>query len=261
MPAKRARSPERANTSPGGEASELRERILHASIELIEEEGLAKLSMREVARRAGVTHQAPYHHFADREQILGEIAEEGFRMLSERIAKAAPAGEMRPDNVVQRICALGEAYVSLACDHPAHFRIMFRPELVDIDNCPGARDAGQSSYGAFQNIVHAAVEAGLPAVPSEAALMAFLWSVGHGLSCLILDGPLAEKMPDTAREQQIRSVVQVLQALLESSLSQARAATPARPAPRATTSGAQRGVRTPAADGGKTKPHKPTKRA
>jgi AcrR family transcriptional regulator len=220
MPAKRARSPQRAKTLPIGEASELRERILRASVELIEEDGLAKLSMREVARRAGVTHQAPYHHFADREQILGEIAAEGFRMLSARIVKAAPPEEMRRDNVVERICALGEAYVELACSHPAHFRIMFRPELVDIDNCPGARDAGECSFELLQRSIRAAIEAGLPAVPSETALVAFLWSVGHGLACLLLDGPLAKKMPDTAREQQIGSVMQALRALLHSSLVQ-----------------------------------------
>lgn len=230
MPAKRARSPQAANTGPSGEASELRERILRASVELIEEEGLAKLSMREVARRAGVTHQAPYHHFRDREQILGEIAAEGFRMLLERITKAAPAGEMRRDNVVERISALGEAYVELACDHPAHFRIMFRPELVDLQNVPEALDAGQCSFTEFQAIVHAAVEAGLPAVPSETALVTFLWSVGHGLACLLLDGPLAKKMPNTAREQQIRSVVQTLQALLSTSLAHASAKSP-KPAP------------------------------
>jgi AcrR family transcriptional regulator len=257
MAVKRTRS---ANISALGEAGELRERILRASIELIEEEGLAKLSMREVARRAGVTHQAPYHHFADREQILGAICEQGFRLLSERIANAQAPGEMRRDNVVKRIAALGEAYVEFACSHPAHFRIMFRPELVNLDNCPEALDAGTECYGSFQRIVHAAVEAGLPALPSEAALMAFLWSVGHGLACLILDGPLAAKMPDTAREQQIRGVVQTLQALLETSFAQSVAATGAATKTRSKRGAPATAARGYAAVGGKVKPYKLDKR-
>src|SRR5262245_51637447 len=106
--------PARHATAQGGtasEAGELRARIVRASIELIEEEGLAHLSMREVARRAGVTHQAPYHHFADREAILGEIAEQGFRLLCERIetvARENPRGT--PLREVERLIALGETY-------------------------------------------------------------------------------------------------------------------------------------------------------
>jgi AcrR family transcriptional regulator len=252
MAAKRGRSPESAYNPPAGEATELRERILRASIELIEEEGLAKLSMREVARRAGVTHQAPYHHFEDREQILGEIAEQGFLILTEVTGRAAPPQEMRRENVVERICALGEAYVEFACTHPAHFRIMFRPELVDVDNCPGARDAGQRAYGLFQEIVHAAVAVGLPARPSETALVAFLWSLGHGLACLLLDGPLAMKMPDTARAEQIRIVVQGLNELLRASLLRAQLESDGSNAPR--------GVRGSAAISGKPKPYKLAKR-
>jgi AcrR family transcriptional regulator len=207
------------NSSSSPEAGELRARILRASIELIEEEGLAHLSMREVARRAGVTHQAPYNHFADREAILGEIAEQGFRMLGERIervARATPIGDA--EHEVARLIELGNAYVEFACTHPAHFRIMFRPELVDIDRCPGAKAEGDSTFGAVQRIVHDAIGAGVPAVPSEAALVAFLWSTGHGLSCLLLDGPLAMKMPDTAREAQIEGVLATMRSLLYASL-------------------------------------------
>ncbi|HKU40588.1 MAG TPA: TetR/AcrR family transcriptional regulator [Polyangiales bacterium] len=221
MPEKRARSPQRAKTQVvAADASELRDRILRASIELIEDEGLAKLSMREVARRAGVTHQAPYHHFADREQILGEIAEQGFHLLSERLSAAALPRDVQRDNCVTLLRALGEAYVQFAVSHPAHFRIMFRPELVDMDNCPGAKQAGHACFSNVRDVVHAAVQAGLPAVPNEDALVALMWSLVHGLACLLLDGPLAMKMPDTARDVQIRGVMQGFAALLQASLGQ-----------------------------------------
>lgn len=214
--------------SSAPEAGELRARILRASIELIEEEGLAHLSMREVARRAGVTHQAPYHHFADRQAILGEIAERGFRMLGERmdqVDREMPGGT--PGREVDRLVALGRTYVEFACKHPAHFRIMFRPELVDLDRCPGARAEGDNTFGTLQRIVRAAVEAGVPANPSEEALVAFLWSTGHGLACLLLDGPLAIKMPGSARESQIETVLGATRALLHASLSQPKSRAPA----------------------------------
>lgn len=215
MPAR----PAIAHGTPASESGELRARIVRASIELIEEEGLAHLSMREVARRAGVTHQAPYHHFADREAILGEIAEQGFRLLGERfneVARENPRGT--PQREVDRLIRLGETYVEFACKHPAHFRIMFRPELVDLERCPSARAEGDSAFGTVQRIVHEAVEGGVPARPSEGALVAFLWSTVHGLSCLLLDGPLAMKMPDTAREAQIAGVLRATRTLLQASL-------------------------------------------
>jgi AcrR family transcriptional regulator len=219
MSTKRARKPGlRAQ-----EAGELRQRILQASVELIEDEGLGKLSMREVARRAGVTHQAPYHYFADREAILGEIAEEGFKLLTERINRAV--NESGQQSIAQRISAMGLAYVEFACAHPAHFRIMFRPELVNMDRCPGAEAEGDIAFSTVTRVVHEAVLAGLPAVPSEAALVALLWSLGHGLACLILDGPLGKKHADTEPEVQIRDVMSALQNMLEASLQQPAATT------------------------------------
>lgn len=213
MPARRARA-----LPSAADATELRDRIVSASIQLIEEEGLTKLSMREVARRAGVTHQAPYHHFADREAILGEIVAHGFQLLSACIERADPGPGATASDMIDRLSAVGEAYLEFACTHPELFRIMFRPELVNLDNCPGAQAEGDRVFSKVRQFIHDAVEAGLPALPSEDALVALYWSVGHGLACLILDGPLARKMPDTARDAQIRDVTAALRALLLASL-------------------------------------------
>jgi AcrR family transcriptional regulator len=221
------------------EAGELRAKILQASVELIEEEGLGKLSMREVARRAGVTHQAPYHHFEDREAILGEIAAEGFRNLTERIERAmSDAGAEA--SVPLRLREMGRAYVEFACQQPAHFRIMFRPELVNPERCPGARAEGDSAFSTVTRIVHAAVEAGLPAQPSEEALVTMLWSLAHGLAGLILDGPLAHKHPDNDVSKQIDGVLVAMEKMLEASMRAAAACELARPALRAASRGRAR---------------------
>src|SRR5262245_16937436 len=110
-------------------SDDLRRTVLDASLDLIAEQGLAALSMREVARRAGVSHQAPYHHFQDREGILAAIALEGFTRLHEAMRRAAA----QHTDPVERLNAIGGAYLTFASHNPGHFKIMFRSELVGVD--------------------------------------------------------------------------------------------------------------------------------
>ena len=93
-PAAKATAGSAAKPAARSDAPDLRHRILEAAADLLREEGLAALSMREVARRAGVTHQAPYHHFADREAILAELVSGGFAMLAAEPAEDAAATKM-----------------------------------------------------------------------------------------------------------------------------------------------------------------------
>jgi AcrR family transcriptional regulator len=210
------------------EAGDLRERILRASIDLIEQQGLAALSLREVARRAGVSHQAPYHHFQDREAILAALAEEGFRMLGDRIEGSTQGKDDRAP--LARLTACGRAYVDFACAQPAYFRIMFRPELVDLTQCPTALAEGDRTFGLLRARIHALALAGFPAVPSEEPWVALAWSVAHGLACLILDGPLAIKMPDASRDAQIQGVLEAFERMLTATLEAAKPAGPSRAA-------------------------------
>src|SRR4051812_13813839 len=101
----------------GAQADAFRERIVEASLSLIKELGLGALSMREVARRAGVSHQAPYHYFADREAILGAIAEQGFRLLREAVEEATAVQGGGPSDALIRA---GESYIRFAFTHPSH---------------------------------------------------------------------------------------------------------------------------------------------
>jgi len=195
------------------DATDLRAKILEASVALIQDKGLAALSMREVARRAGVSHQAPYHHFEDREAILGAVAEEGFTMLRDRLARVGSK-----ESVAARVAAMGRAYVEFACAHPAHFRLMFRPELMSMDKCPGAQAAGDRAFSHLTEVVRDAFKAGLPAIPSESAVVAYVWSVAHGLACLILDGPLSAKIPAAEQRAQIKEVMAVSELMIEGAM-------------------------------------------
>lgn len=173
------------------EAPGLRQRILATAEQLLESEGLQALSLREVARRAGVTHQAPYHHFADRESILAELVTHGFDDLSQRLAQAndalATAGRR------QALLLSGAAYVGYAIEHPGVFRVMFRRELCDRTRFPAVMAASERAYSELLRLVT------LLHVPTQdAALISTYWALVHGLAGLMTDGPLAEQLPSLA---------------------------------------------------------------
>lgn len=220
----RVTRPPTVRSAPAGrndnaaQADAFRERIVQASTELIQEQGLSALSMREVARRAGVSHQAPYYYFADREAIIGAIAEQGFRMMSEFVQRSIPSLSRAPH---ETIIAAGHAYLEFAFAHPAHFRVMFRPELVAPERHPNVQGEGLRACDAFLSIVKSAVEGGLPAEPDVDALFLTCWSFAHGLACLVLDGPLEVVAPDKDRKAQVRDAVRAFAHMVEASAAQA----------------------------------------
>jgi AcrR family transcriptional regulator len=171
---------------------DLRRILLDTSAELIATEGLAALSMREVARRAGVSHQAPYHHFGDREAILAALCDEGFRGLVEAFERAVQG----VDGAEDRLAATGDAYLRWALGHPAHYRVMFRPELVALERFPDTQEVARRAWQVFADRVAELVEAGrLRADQAEAAAL-LVWSSVHGLATLLLDGPPPARSAD-----------------------------------------------------------------
>lgn len=188
---------------PVARESDLRRTVLRAAVGIVEKEGVGALSMREVARRAGVSHQAPYHYFADRSEILASIAEEGFHLLADAF-DAVLAG---PDDPLE---ASFIAYVSMAIDHPGHFRIMFRPELCAVEDHENARGAADRAFGSLLTLVDRVAPAGI--TPDEGLVWAMgLWSQAHGLATLILDGPLLRKIsPGQGPDELVRRVARLL---------------------------------------------------
>ncbi len=154
-----------------------------SAVELIAERGLAGLSLRECARRAGVSHAAPYRHFADKQALLVAIAEQGFGWLTEQ-GRAAMEGI---DDPRLRLDAYGIAYVRFAVRHPVHHRVMFTAELGPETADRGTKtDGEQRDTGAFSLLLRSAEAIVGPDGNPELAAVA-LWSLTHGLSMLILD--------------------------------------------------------------------------
>lgn len=166
---------------------DLRRRILAASESLIETDGLGALSMREVARRSGVTHQAPYHHFADRESILAELVTQGFDELARRLARANELGAT--GDLEALLTASGHAYVGFAIDHPGIFRIMFRPEICDAARHPAAMEAANRAHNELERMVRV-----LQGGEYTDSLASLYWAQVHGLASLIVDGPLGQQL-------------------------------------------------------------------
>src|SRR5882672_4362697 len=155
--------------------------LLRAAGKTLERQGMGGLSLRETARRAGVSHNAPYRHFPDREELLAALAAEGFAMLGERLRRQ-PGREM------------GEAYVRFALEQPQRFRLMFGG-LLPMAKYPELRSAAQAA--------HQALVAAFKDLPRPELAAAAAWSLVHGLSHLLLDGQFAS----TDREGFVREVL------------------------------------------------------
>ena len=163
---------------------DLRSELLRTSRELLDEAGPSALSMREVARRAGCTHQAPYHYFANREAILAALVHEGFDELADRLASAHEGLESTDLRAI--LTASGNAYVEFALRHPGVFRVMFRPDVCDPERFPEVVQAGGRARGELARLVKVVLG---DDAPLEVEVL--FWSGVHGLASLLLDGPLA----------------------------------------------------------------------
>ncbi|MBX3189658.1 MAG: TetR/AcrR family transcriptional regulator [Labilithrix sp.] len=168
---------------------DLRRAILDRSLELVDKKGLDALSMREVARRLGVTHGAPYYHFKDRSSIVAALVEEGLAILAGMLEAAAREHE-DPRAAFE---ACGRRYVAFAIAHPAYFRVMFRPELVGREHRASIDRAATQAFAVLQGVVVRCHAAGLSTGVDARALALTGWSTAHGLAALCLDGPLASK--------------------------------------------------------------------
>ena len=164
--------------------------------------------MREVARQAGVSAAAPYHHFADKAALIAALATEGYAALTAAL-RAAWAAE---DDPAERIAALGMAYVRFAVAHPAAFRLMFRPELRGLRADASLAQAAAASYGVLVAGIRAAQDAGAitPGDPAPLALTA--WATVHGLAVLLVDGP--EHDPACADDAVAHTAARVTHTLL-----------------------------------------------
>lgn len=155
---------------------DLRSALLVAAAEQIAEEGVDAVSMRALARRCGVSHAAPTHHFTDRRGLFTALATQGFELLADDLASAGPD-----------LVDVGLAYVRSVLAHPGHFDVMFRADLIDPAN-PELAVAQERASAQLR----AALGEHVGAQRDDRATRLAAWSIAHGFASLWRSGVFGE---------------------------------------------------------------------
>jgi AcrR family transcriptional regulator len=157
---------------------DLRKALITIATDLLAEEGIKALSLRKIAQKAGVSHNAPYMHFADKEAVLVAIAEEGFRLLSVEVESAiAQANTTR-----SRLIVASNAYVNFALNYPNHVQVMFCP--YDAEKYPSFLEASQASLNCLFELVKAGQESGELKAGNLQEMTKAIWAMVHGVATL-----------------------------------------------------------------------------
>jgi AcrR family transcriptional regulator len=164
---------------------DLRQAVLTAAIAVLGESGPTQLSLRDLARRAGVSHAAPAHHFGDKAGLLTAVAAQGYDLLADTLS----AARQRSADFLE----VGVAYVRFAVDHRAHFEVMFRPDLYRPDD-PEVATARQRAADALYGGVRSVAATGRgPDIPLAGVAA---WSLVHGFATLWLNHALPPGLGD-----------------------------------------------------------------
>jgi len=163
----------------------LKQALLEASLELIREIGPGAFTLREVARRAGVSHNAPYRHFRNKEALLAAVAAEGFERLTKAMTQAAES----TTGALDRLRLSGRGYVKFALSHPQHFAVMFDAPWR-FGSYPEARAAGERAFGTLVRCIKECQAEGYLPKGNWKPLALFAWAMVHGISKLALSGRL-----------------------------------------------------------------------
>jgi AcrR family transcriptional regulator len=168
----------------------LHEALLTAAEKVLERDGLAGLTLRAVAREAGVSHAAPTHHFGDLTGLVSELAAIGFRQFNAAMAAADGGGPAPLDKAMAR----AKAYVAYARGHPGMYGLMFRTERLDMTR-PSLHEAASASFAGLAGAIGASRHEHIAAEAlslDQAAAIARAWSLVHGFTMLLLDGRLTD---------------------------------------------------------------------
>lgn len=187
----------------------LRHALIQAGLRLLSEGGVANLSLRAAAHLAGVSHAAPYRHFADKEALVAAIAEEGFVLLTATLQASRPQAPAA--TFAERLREMAVAYVNFALVHPAYLRVIFGG-VVDKDHAPESlRIAGDTAYGVLRTLVAEGVAAGAFRQADVDEMALSCWSMVHGFGMLLGDRALPPPLCEsTTAEAMTRALVKHL---------------------------------------------------
>jgi AcrR family transcriptional regulator len=165
---------------------DLRTALVKAAREVLLETGAGKLSLRAVARHAGVSHAATYYHFEDKTSLIAAVAIDAFGELNHATRAAYEQG----GSLLERSKAMFAAYINFALEHPQAFRIMFLPELRSDTVRTEVETAGRQGHKFTISVVQQLQQSKQVIKDDPERIAISLWAMLHGLATLMIDGPL-----------------------------------------------------------------------
>lgn len=187
---------------------DLKNALLQAGGDLLAQEGASALSLRRVASEAGVSHAAPYAHFADKQALMAAISTEGFGRLYACLAAPMERYAARPQRL---LVETAWAYVQFACDEPERFKLMFSGTFEQERHYPDLTDMSQKCFQQVVTVTRACQAAGLlSAGPAEVVAIS-VWSLVHGFVVLIREGQISHTVLEryTLRELLMHNLKQL----------------------------------------------------
>ena len=188
MPKPQASSPAPARPATRYHHGDLRRALVDTALAIVTEEGAWNFTLREVARRAGVSHAASYNHFEDKSALLAEVAALGFQSLRQTLEAAARG---QPRSARQAVVGIGAAYVRFGVEHPAHYRLMFGAELADKARQPILQAAGDATFAVLTGVLERGQASGQVRRDPVRDQALAAWSLVHGLTTLVIDQRLS----------------------------------------------------------------------
>ena len=190
---------------------DLRNALIQAGIDIVAAEGVYGLTLRKTARRAGVSHNAPYAHFADKQSLIAAIALEGHIKIHALIEKVI---ERHPGNPLKQLVNLAWEYVQFGLESPAHYKITFSGLIENEKNYPSFVEVSQHSLQLLQGIVGNCQKAGIFNSHGQPVrlLAVSAWSLIHGLVSLVIEGQVPSRIRQSVPPK--RMVISALQQMV-----------------------------------------------
>jgi len=187
---------------------DLKNALIKAGADILSKEGVSALSLRKVAQKAGVSHAAPYAHFADKQALIAAISTAGYKQLYEQIAQAADQYRAEP---LRRFVEASWAYVQFALDEPDQFKVTLSGMIEKEQNYPAFVETAKQTFGLVVEVVEQCQQAGILR-PGASDLMAVsVWALIHGFVTLLLENQVSHTVLDrfTVREMFIFTLNQI----------------------------------------------------
>ena len=174
---------------------DLKNALVKAGVEILEREGLGGLSLRKVAKQAGVSHAAPYSHFADKQALIAAISTEGFKQLYIQIESVLKAHRADPETL---LIETAWAYLQFALNEPDRFKLMFSSVLEKEKDYPEFVEISQENFSQLVEVVEICQGAGILKSGSSDVMAVSVWSTVHGFTSLLLEGQISHTVLEKA---------------------------------------------------------------